>query len=72
MQAGSEAGERRLLGASPMSGMRSLLQDSTDSSQCVGIHQYSQAECGYRPGYTQALSATAIHQAGVLHHSGDT
>jgi hypothetical protein len=63
MQVGGEAGERRLLSSSPMLGSRGLLQDSSASSECVGIHEYSQAECGYRPGYTQALSGTAIHQA---------
>ena len=63
MQVGGEAGERRLLSSSPMLGSRGLLQDSSASSECVGIHEYSQAECGYRPGYTQALSGTTIHQA---------
>ncbi|KAA6422761.1 MAG: hypothetical protein FRX49_07296 [Trebouxia sp. A1-2] len=58
-----EAGERRLLSYSPMMGTRGLLQDSSASDECMGIHEYSQAECGYRPGYTQALSGTAIHQA---------
>ena len=63
MQVGGEAGERRLLSASSMLGTRGLLQDSSAVGQCVGMHEYSQAECGYRPGYTQALSGTAIHQA---------
>ncbi|KAL0048084.1 hypothetical protein WJX82_007361 [Trebouxia sp. C0006] len=63
---GGEAGERRLLSSSPMLGSRGLLQDSSASSECVGIHEYSQAECGYRPGYTQALSGTAIHQIHMM------
>lgn len=63
MQVNGEAGERRLLSYSPMMGTRGLLQDSSASDECMGIHEYSQAECGYRPGYTQALSGTAIHQA---------
>ena len=40
-----------------------MLQDSTNATQCVGINEVSQAECGNRPGYKQALSANAIHQA---------
>lgn len=71
MQVGGEAGERRLLSGSPMLGIRGLLQDSSVSGECMGIHEYSQAECGYRPGYTQALSGTAIHQARV-HHGRDS
>ena len=61
-QEASEAGERRLLAASGMPGTRGLLQDSTNATQCIGVNEYSQAECGNRPGYKQALSTNAIHQ----------
>lgn len=61
-QEASEAGERRLLAASHMSGTRGLLQDSSNATQCVGLNEFSQAECGNRPGYKQALSTNAIHQ----------
>ena len=63
MQAGGEAGERRLLSAASMVNTRGLLQDNSDPTTCVGINEYSQEECGNRPGYKQALSANAIHQA---------
>ncbi|DBA84759.1 TPA: hypothetical protein ACH3X1_005802 [Trebouxia sp. C0004] len=63
---GGEAGERRLLSGSPVLGSRGLLQDSSVGGECLGIHEYSQAECGYRPGYTQALSGTAIHQIHMM------
>ncbi|DBA84760.1 hypothetical protein WJX77_002067 [Trebouxia sp. C0004] len=58
----SEAGERRLLAAARMPGTRGLLHDSYNAMQCVGINEYSQPECGNRPGYKQALSTNAIHQ----------
>ncbi|KAL0030493.1 hypothetical protein WJX79_009941 [Trebouxia sp. C0005] len=58
----SEAGERRLLAAPHASGSRGLLQDSSNVTQCVGLNEFSQAECGNRPGYKQALSTNAIHQ----------
>lgn len=59
---GFGAPERRLLASAPWYSGRGLLQETTSATQCVGINEYSQAECGYRPGYKQALSSNAIQQ----------